>query len=86
MVVKNQRYESSFVISGMGKNDVPNIQNISEVSIVNAVAKQFHPKRQTIARNQISPLIKKLKLHPKKRVLYIMLIKDLVEIEINRIA
>jgi len=82
MAIKSPRYGSIFPIdSGEGNY---NNQNISETSIIKAIVKPFHPNRQAIAMNQISHLIKKIKMHPEKKMFYVNLIKELVKFELKK--
>ena len=82
MAIKSPRYGSTFPIGS--EEGIHNNQNISEVSVIKAIVKSFHPNRQAIAMNQISHLIKKIKMHPEKKMLYVKLIKELVEFELKQ--
>lgn len=82
MAIKSPRYGCTFPMNSEEGNY--NNQNISEISVIKAIVRPFHPNRQAIARNQISHLIKKIKMHPEKKMLYVNLIKKLVKFELKQ--
>ena len=83
MAVKSFRNDDTFPLGGKNTGGVPNLQNVSEIWIINKIVMKFHPRRRVIAGNQIGHLIEKIKLYPEKEMFYITLIKKLIESENN---
>lgn len=77
MAIKSQKYDSPFPLG----EEIVKLEDVSESSIMNALLQHVHPTRRVFAKRQITHLIKKMVLFPEKRMVYITLIKELIEFE-----
>jgi hypothetical protein len=81
MAVTSHKTGINFPLEWEDVDGSVNLQTISEASIIRLLVRSIHPVRQTIAKRQTSHLIEKMALYPEKRMVYITLIKDLIEFE-----
>ena len=81
MALRVDKLDTTFPKCMTEENMIYSPQDVSEAVIVKLILKQIHPSRRVIAKNQVYQLLKKIKIHPERRMVYITLIKDLVEFE-----
>ena len=81
MALQVDKYDTTFPRVGIEENKIYSPQGVSEAVIIKFILDQVHPSRSLVAKNQVYQLLKKIKIHPERRMVYITLIKNLVEFE-----